>query len=158
LILATPLAGVVADRLATPHSNETRGSLYIEAVEGVVESPLLGYGSPRESERNANAPPVGTHGHFWLVLFSHGIPAAVLFVAWMAYAFWQIQRRSSTLHLWMSVVLLIAMIQMPYYGMIPVPIHLVMLAMALALREPSAERPRESLAAHDVVGAVRAGP
>jgi polysaccharide biosynthesis protein PslJ len=158
LILATPLASVVADRLATPHSNETRGSLYIEAVEGVLESPLLGYGSPRESERNANAPPVGTHGHFWLVLFSHGIPAALLFLAWMAYAFWQAQRRSSMFHLWMSVVLLIAMIQMPYYGMFPVPIHLVMLAMALAWREPSPERSPEPMAAQEVVGAARAGP
>jgi polysaccharide biosynthesis protein PslJ len=139
LIIATPLARVIGDRLATPHSNATRGSLYVEAAEGVLDSPLLGYGSPRESERNPTAPPVGTHGQFWLVLFSHGIPGAALFLAWLGYAFWQSQRRRSTFHLWMSVVLLIALIQLPYYGMLPVPIHLVMLATALSWREASTE-------------------
>jgi hypothetical protein len=130
---------VVSDRLATPHSNVTRGSLYVEAAENVLDSPLLGFGAPRPSERNPNSPPVGTHGQFWLVLYSHGIPGMVLFVGWLVYAFWQTQRRRSTLHLWMSVVLLIALIQLPYYGMLPVPIHLVMVAAALSWREALAE-------------------
>jgi hypothetical protein len=139
LILASPLAGVIEDRLATPHSNVTRGSLYTEASENALESPLLGYGAPRPSERNPNSPPVGTHGQFWLVLVSHGIPGMVLFVGWLFYAFWQTQRHRSPLHLWMSVVLLIALIQLPYYGMLPVPIHLVMLAAALSWREARTE-------------------
>ena len=145
VILTTPLAGVVSDRLATPHSNVTRGSLYVEAAENVLDSPLLGFGAPRPSERNPNSPPVGTHGQFWLVLYSHGIPGMVLFVGWLVYAFWQAQRRRSPLHLWMSVVLLIALVQLPYYGMLPVPIHLVMLATALSWREASAELRSERL-------------
>jgi hypothetical protein len=62
-----------------------------------------------------------------------------LFVGWLVYAFWQTQRRHSPFHLWMSVVLLIALIQLPYYGMLPVPIHLVMVAAALSWREALAE-------------------
>jgi hypothetical protein len=157
LILTTPLAGVIEDRLATPHSNVTRGSLYTEASENVLDSPLLGYGAPRPSERNPNSPPVGTHGQFWLVLFSHGIPGMALFVGWVGYAFWQSLRRPSGLHLWMSVVLLMALIQMPYYGMLPVPLHLVMLAAAVLWREPSVESETERLAAKPMVGAAYPG-
>jgi polysaccharide biosynthesis protein PslJ len=159
VILTTPLAGVVSDRLATPHSNVTRGSLYVEAAENVLDSPLLGFGAPRPSERNPNSPPVGTHGQFWLVLYSHGIPGMVLFVGWLVYAFWQTQRRRSTLHLWMSVVLLIALIQLPYYGMLPVPIHLVMVAAALSWREALAESGSEPRTVRTlVVQAGREGP
>jgi hypothetical protein len=154
LILTTPLAGVIADRLADPHSIGTRGSLYAEAAENVLDSPLVGFGAPRPSERNPNAPPVGTHGQFWLVLFSHGIPGMALFLGWLGYVFWQSQRRRSGLHLWMSVVLLIALIQMPYYGMLPVPIHLVMLAAAVSWREPSVKSSAERVAASRTVATV----
>jgi polysaccharide biosynthesis protein PslJ len=158
VIFTTPLAVVVSDRLATPHSNVTRGSLYVEAAENVLDSPLLGFGAPRPSERNPNSPPVGTHGQFWLVLYSHGIPGMVLFVGWLVYAFWQTQRRRSTLHLWMSVVLLIALIQLPYYGMLPVPIHLVMVAAALSWREALAEsRAKPRTVKTLVAQAVRGG-
>ena len=144
LVAATPLRELVADRLATPHSNEGRLSLYAEAAESVLDSPLLGYGSPRPSERDPNLPRVGTHGQLWLVLFSHGIPAGILFVAWFAFAFWRSRRETSDLVSWMHVVLLITLVQMAYYGMVPVPIHIAMLAAAIAWRELSfGARPEE---------------
>jgi polysaccharide biosynthesis protein PslJ len=159
VILTTPLGEVVSDRLATPHSNVTRGSLYVEAAENVLDSPLLGFGAPRPSERNPNSPPVGTHGQFWLVLYSHGIPGMLLFVGWLVFAFWQTLRRRSTLHLWMSVVLLIALIQLPYYGMLPVPIHLVMVAAALSWREALAQSGAEPRTVETLVAqAGRRGP
>jgi hypothetical protein len=39
------------------------------------------------------------------------------------------------------VALFIALVQMPYYGMVPVPIHILMIATALAWREASEDRP-----------------
>jgi hypothetical protein len=49
----------------------------------------------------------------------------------------------------MSAVILFGLIQMPYYGMLPVPIHLLMLATAISWREPSmeSESGRERVAA-----------
>jgi O-antigen ligase len=137
LVAVTPLKDLVADRLATPHSNEGRLSLYTEAAESAMDSPLLGYGSPRPSERDPNLPRVGTHGQLWLVLFSHGIPGVVLFVAWFGFAFWRSRRDAAEIVAWMHVVLLITLVQMAYYGMVPVPIHLSMLAASIAWREPS---------------------
>jgi polysaccharide biosynthesis protein PslJ len=132
LVLTSPLRGLVEDRLATPHSNRARLALYEEATEGVLESPLLGYGAPRPSERSADSPPVGSHGQFWIVLYSHGIPAAIFFVGWLFWAFISSRKNDA---LWTHVVLLIALIQLPFYGMLPVPIHIIMLAAALAWRE-----------------------
>jgi O-antigen ligase len=144
LVWATPLRDLVTDRLATPHSNEARLSLYTEAAEGILDSPLLGYGSPRPSERDPNLPRVGTHGQLSLVLFSHGIPAGILFVAWFAFAFWRSRREASDAVSWMHVVLLVTLVQMAYYGMVPVPIHISMAAAAVAWREMSMGRsPRD---------------
>jgi polysaccharide biosynthesis protein PslJ len=151
LTLITPLGDLVRDRIATPHSNVARSALYTETTESVLDSPLLGYGSPRRSERNPNLPPVGTHGQLWLVLFSHGIPATLFFVGWFLYLFWSTRRPGSNLALWMHVVVFTALVQMPYYGLLPVPIHLVMLAAALAWRH-SAHTPALLRADHVAVG------
>lgn len=141
LIMATPLEGLLRDRLATPHSNVGRETLYTEAAADALESPLLGYGSPLPSERNPNLPPVGTHGQFWLVLVSHGIPALILFLGWFLYVFWHSRQPSSLVGLWMHVVVFIALIQMPYYGWLSSPLHIVMVAAAITWREaPTAPR------------------
>ena len=134
LALATPLQELISDRLATPHSNRTRLSLYEEATESVLESPLVGFGAPRPSQRNPGAPAVGTHGQFWMVLVSHGIPGAALFVGWLLYAFWSSRKAPSSLQLWPHVCLGIALAQLLYYGMLPGPIHIVMVASAVAWR------------------------
>jgi hypothetical protein len=131
----TPLRGLIADRLQTGHSNEARLELAAEAGQGVLESPWLGFGSPRPSAENPNLPSVGTQGQLWLVLFSHGIPGALLYVAWFALAFWTTRRGGSRARFWVHVSLLILLLQLPWYGMLPSQIHVVMAAAALAWRE-----------------------
>jgi len=135
LVAFTPLRGLVEDRLVTGHSNVARITLATEAGEGVLQSPLLGYGSPRPSAENPNLPSVGTQGQLWLVLFSHGIPGALFFVGWFALAMMATRKGSSRVRFWPHVTLVIALLQLPYYGMLPSQIHVVMLAAALALRD-----------------------
>ena len=95
LVLATPLGGLVTDRLETPHSNARREFLIEAARDGAVESPILGWGSTRPIRGSYNTlaaapsdectqcgtPAVGTHGQLWLVLFSQGFVGAALFIA-----------------------------------------------------------------------------
>lgn len=135
LLAVGPARQLIADRIATPHSNQGRSTLYSEAAEGVGDSPLLGYGAPRPSERNPNLPSVGTQGQFWLVLFSHGIPGAALFCIWMLSALWRTRRSPTVLGLWCHVVVLLAVLQLPFYGLLPTQLHLLMLAVSLAFRE-----------------------
>ena len=135
VLFLSPLRGYFDDRLATPHSNERRVSLYAEALEGAAGSPVFGYGAPRPSTLNPNAPSVGTQGAVWLVLFSHGFPGVLLFMGWFGLCFWRLRRSTTTLGFWVHVMLLILMVQWPVYGMLPMQIHIVMIGIALAMRE-----------------------
>jgi hypothetical protein len=135
VVAFTPLKGIIGERLETPHSNERRVALYEEAIRGAWESPVFGYGGPRPSTWNPNAPSVGTQGQIWLVLFSHGWPATILFLSWFAFAFWRFRSTSSPTGFWCHVMILIMFVQLPVYGLLPMQLHIVMLLIALAYRE-----------------------
>lgn len=130
-----PSKQLIDDRLNTNHSGNARATLYKEAADSIGESPLLGYGAPRPSKINPNLPSVGTQGQFWMVLFSHGVPGAIFFTSFLAYSLWRTRRARSQMALWCHVVVLLALVQMPFYGLIPTQIHIILLAIAVAGRE-----------------------
>ncbi|MEX2275786.1 MAG: O-antigen ligase family protein [Actinomycetota bacterium] len=134
LVLFSPLRGVIQARIDTGHSDEGRTTLYGEAARGVRESPLFGYGSPQDSEENSNLPSVGTHGQFWLVMYSHGIPGIVFFISWYLVMLWKMRRVQTELILWCQVVVLIAFVQLLFYGQLPAQLIITMVAGALGLR------------------------
>ena len=117
------------------HSNQGRSILYNEAADSVEKSPLLGYGGPKPSVVNPNLPPVGTQGQFWLVFFSHGVPGAFFFVGYFVYAAWRTRKANTNAALWCHIVLLLAVVQMPFYGLLHMQIHILAVAFALACRE-----------------------
>lgn len=133
LLVATPLGQVVQDRLAHPHSNKGRLALAGGAASAALKSPVLGYGGPRANTQKY-LPSVGSHGQLWMVLFSHGIPAAALFVGWFALGAWRTRRARSPVAFWCHVVLLVSLVQLPYYGMLPAQLQITMIALALGLR------------------------
>jgi hypothetical protein len=130
-----PTGQLIADRAKTPHSNQGRSILANEAADSVEKSPLLGYGGPKPSVVNPNLPPVGTQGQFWLVFFSHGVPGALFFVSFYVYATWRTRRVKTAAALWCHIVLLLAVIQMPFYGLLHMQVHILAIAFALACRE-----------------------
>jgi hypothetical protein len=147
----TPLGQVFQERLENPHSNEGRLALYEQASDQVMESPLLGFGATISSERGL--PPVGTHGQMWMILVSHGIPAAALFLGWFGLVLWRTRGVRSEVGFWSNVVVFIALLQVSYYGMLPAQLHLVMAAAALAWREEVREEVRvESSPVRERVG------
>ncbi len=135
LVFLTPLWGIVEARFANPHSNQGRETLYIEASKAVLHSPLLGFGSPNQSEINPNLPSVGTQGQFWLVLYSHGIPGLVFYVGWYLVCLWQTRRATSAVGFWCHIVVFVSLIQLPFYGQLATQIQVTMVAAALAMRE-----------------------
>jgi hypothetical protein len=84
--------GTVADEAAA--LLEARGSstsdrlrIYRLTIEGIVESPYLGWGTERDL---ADLPyPAGSHSYFLGVVYRHGIPAFVLFITIWAHTAWK---------------------------------------------------------------------
>ena len=147
VVLLTPLWGIIKLRLANGYGDKTRALLYESSVQAVAASPIFGYGTPVSVTLvNPNAPlvgpSVGTHGQFWTVIVSHGIPGIVLFLGWWALAFLKTGRRlpdssgrDANARFWAHVAILAGIVQMPYYELIPWGLFIMMVAAALALRE-----------------------
>lgn len=142
LVQALPVADRLQSRNDAP-STIDRASLYLQSLQAVLESPIFGYG--RTIEGKDAVDPVGTQGQFWMVLVSHGIVPAALFVTWFVIAFLLSVRRTDPLGLAVNTVLLVGTIEFFYYGAIPYSLPIMMIAAALALRRPTASPHEEFL-------------
>lgn len=122
------------DRLANSSTTENRADLYLEAITRTLDSPLFGYGAPRPSFTEG-APSVGTQGQIWSVLFSHGFPAAVVFLASLTWLFLATRhwRRHGAAGLVIHTVLGVLLLEVFYYGVLPVGLMVAFLIAASVL-------------------------
>jgi O-antigen ligase len=116
-VLFTPLAGVVSTRLdQSDVSNADRGNLYTLAFEKTQDSPFVGYGAPQTEDSGF---PIGTHGLFWYVMFSHGfVGLGFLLIAMVVLTLSTAKARTPTA-MWAHICIVIALTQVPYYGLLP---------------------------------------
>ncbi len=145
VVFATPLGGLVADRLTSEeNSNKTRGTVYEATIAEVKKSPLIGYGSPRLSAFDKNLPELGTQGQLFTIVFSYGVPAMLLFTGWFVYTFLRSRPRGSPTRFFANASLLILLLELPYYNHMPTSLHVAMVAAALVwrdLRDPVEQPP-----------------
>jgi polysaccharide biosynthesis protein PslJ len=136
VVLLTPLGGLVTSSFNSTHghSNETRASVYQQAVQGANQSPLIGYGAPQQAAGAKNTPAIGTQGQLWMVLYSNGYPALVLFIVFFLVVLWQTRRARGTAGLFLHSVPLVGLAQIVFYGWLPVELQVIMVASALAYR------------------------
>ena len=116
VLALSPLGGVVASRIETPHSNAERGSLYVQVLDELKESPVVGFGAPRATD---DGPPLGTHGQLWIVLFSHGVLGAILYFGYLGDAAVSSSAIRSVDQWPAHVVLIVALVQVFFYGHVP---------------------------------------
>lgn len=136
-----PVQERLTDRLDTSSTTDDRAELYVETVQRTLESPVFGYGAPRPSEIDG-APSVGTQGQFWNVLFSHGVPAAALFVAWLLLLCWRTRHARGAIGVAGHAVLVVLAVEILYYGVLVPGLAVGMVVAAVLLRELDAETPR----------------
>ena len=137
VVVMSPLGGIIHDRLTSQNnSNGTRSTLYSEAFSGVSQSPLFGFGSPRASSTaSVGNTHVGTQGQFYLVLFSHGIPAMIFYLGWFLFtSLHALRRKRVDVILW-NCVILMSFAEMMVYDFLPVTMYVVMIACGLMWRE-----------------------
>ena len=133
-VFLTPLGAALSERAEHPQSNQARSWLYDEAIQKISESPILGYGAPRPSDRGTNLY-VGTHGQIWQILFSHGIPALLLMIGFFVVVVWRSAGARSRLGFWANVAVLIPILQLPFYTLLPAELMFYMVVAAVALHE-----------------------
>ncbi len=134
VVLFTPLRAAAEGRFDSPHSNNARLSLYSQVLDQIPDSPLLGFGAPTTNVERPLQPAVGTHGQFWTVLYSHGIPAAIFFVLFILSLLKRTFRRRNKVDIWLHVSVALIPLMMWFYEMLAPPLFIVFLAAATSLR------------------------
>jgi hypothetical protein len=138
LLAFTPLGEIILVRLEHGYSDQGRLRLYTESLRLAGASPVFGYGAPVPIPGGAS---VGTHGQLWTVLVSQGAPGLILFVGWLLWALWSSGRRvvappeSRHIRFWCHVVIFTALVQLPFYQLIPWGLPVVMVAAGLTWRK-----------------------
>ena len=131
IVVLSPLGGLIHDRLTSNNnSNSTRSAVYAESVSGMVQSPLLGHGSPSASETDPNLPRIGTQSQYFLVAYSHGLPALVFFIGWFGTVWWRSRRYRSAEAFALHIAVGVGLVEMAYYDFMPITLHIMMLATA----------------------------
>lgn len=146
LLFVTPLGQIIQLRLTNGYGDAERAYLYRTSFELVQESPLVGYGAPVDvAEGSLSA---GTHGQLWTVLVSQGFPGLFFFTAFLLWALWKSSRPLPLGHpgdrharFWCEIAIFTAIIQMPYYDLLPWGLPIAMIAAGLAWRESEGRVP-----------------
>ncbi|MEO8477316.1 MAG: O-antigen ligase family protein, partial [Actinomycetota bacterium] len=138
LLAFTPLKNVLVTRVDKNYSDKGRIGRNLVALELAQQSPLLGYGAPQTAEDNPANAAVGTHGQLWLVMISNGIPALVMYMGWLVYLAARSGGRLRTardIRFWPHLTILMAIFMSPYYELLPLQIHTIMVAAAIIARD-----------------------
>ena len=132
-LAATNLDGIITARAERGHSNEGRLALYQDSLALTASSPLIGFATPQPREGD-DGPSVGTHGQVWLLLVSHGVPGAALYLAFMVALFLAMRRWRSELGVFCQAIIVMSLVQTLVYEQLPSQLQIVMVVGALALR------------------------
>jgi hypothetical protein len=128
-------AGVLArlqERLHYSGTNVGRQTIYREAFDGAVSSPVFGHGAPQPSTTVDVS--IGTQGQVWNVMFSYGFIALAFFLGWFGLVVVQSWRPRGQAELWVHATLFVAFLTFFYYGYDGIQLTVAMSAAALALR------------------------
>jgi hypothetical protein len=152
LVATTPLAGLVLERIETPHSNDRRSSIAIAAVDAATHSPFIGYGgqlSMPGSERSIAIGPtpdcprcgnreVGGEGQLFLLLVSTGFAGTACYVAWLVRTWWRYRRDSSPVGIAGAATLVLTLFYLPIYASVGMPLAVTAVGIGLWWRHATA--------------------
>lgn len=165
VVLFSPLHNLISERLSSAGSATGRANLAVLVVEGVEESPMLGYGDTRHARGSQESitlgrtagctecgnADVGVNGQIWLLAYTDGLPAAILYCAFFGYGIWRYRRDRSLYGMAGELVLLLSFVFMWVYTQLGPPLVFIMLAYVL-LWKNDAEKQNQ-----DVVPAKETG-
>jgi hypothetical protein len=149
VLLVSPLATIATERVANPHSNDTRANTSLSAITAAASSPVLGYGSTRPIigsaqsiavGRSASCPQcgnaaIGGAGQLWLLLIAQGFLGTILYVGFFVRVILTYRHERGAVAIGGTAVLIMSLVFMPFYGSEGMPLALCLLAVAVMERE-----------------------
>ncbi len=146
--VVSPLHDVVTSRFEHGQSNGIRAYTVTQAITGATHSPILGYGSTRNTLGSSQSIAVGksstcqicgnntigSNGQLWLVLISQGYVGAALYVWFFLSAAWRYRRDRSAIGMGGVLVMILSLLYMFFYSALMAPLALYMLSLALMWR------------------------
>jgi hypothetical protein len=147
-VAVTPLGDVVSARLDNGKSNGVRMYLTERAVTGVVESPLIGFGSTRTTVGGRNSIAVGEssdcercgnftiggNGQLWQLLFAHGLLGTATYLSFFLYGLWRFRHDHSAIGIAASAAIVASLVAMFWYNALVTPLAWTFCAYALLWR------------------------
>ena len=147
-LAVSPLGDLVTQRLDHGKSNGVRTYLTDKAVTGALASPVIGYGSTRntlggrQSIAVGESPDcprcgnftIGGNGQLWQLLYAHGIAGTAGYLGFFGYGLWRFRRDVTPVGLAASAAVLGTFVAMFWYNALVTPLAFTMLGYALLWR------------------------
>ena len=131
--LVVPVTDLINNRVQNTDSTRDRADLYWQTVDAVARSPLLGYGGPRMVDTTHATEPLGTQGQVWMMMYSHGIPALLVFLLLFVVIARRLAAAVSAPGKWLSIIPVIALVITPFYGFTDMNMSVMFFGIALAM-------------------------
>ncbi|WP_020539681.1 O-antigen ligase family protein [Longispora albida] len=152
LVVVSPLGNLVGARLEHGKSNDVRMYVTTQALAGLRESPLIGFGSTRTTTGGRNSIAVGSssdcercgnftlggNGQLWQTLYAHGLIGTAAYFGFFGYGIWRFRRDRSPAGLAGSACLVASFSAMFWYNALVTPLAFLLLAYALLWRNDAA--------------------
>ena len=147
-IATTPLGDVVTARLEDGKSNGVRMYTTEKALGGLAESPLIGFGSTRNTIGGRNSIAVGEsegcercgnftvggNGQLWQLLFAHGLLGTATYLGFFVVGLWRFRRDATPVGLAATAAIVSSFAAMFWYNALVTPLALTFLAYAVLWR------------------------
>jgi polysaccharide biosynthesis protein PslJ len=149
VVMASPLATVVQERLNHGHSNDIRSNLAEAAFKGAAESPVIGWGTTREVRGSYQSIAVGTTsgcarcgnadigstGHFWLTIFAQGFVGEALYLGFFLSVLWFYRGQRTAIGIGAQITIIMSLWFMFVYSAVGWPLALQMIAVGVLWRQ-----------------------
>ena len=151
-VALSPVGQTIVLRLETPHSNDRRTTVADVVIRTTLEgSPVLGYGTNRQvigsfsslagggnpDCHNCAAPPLGTQGFTWRLIFTTGFPGVALFALFFLVQLLSHIRERDPVHVIGCMMIVMSGVFFMVYDSLESPLFLLMLVLGLMSRRGS---------------------
>jgi hypothetical protein len=147
-LMASPLGETVSARMDNGKSNGVRSFLMERAIDGFLDSPVIGYGSTRNTIGGRNSIAVGESagcercgnftvggtGQLWQLMFAHGAAGTLGYLGFFGYGLWRFRRDRSPTGIAASAAIVTSFSAMLWYNSLATPLAFMVLAFALLWR------------------------